>query len=183
MMMDKYSCTENLKNLAVIVNTASALFPVPTKNTIKPANLKPNKLQTPIVASVRPPSLQLHTWANLHPTATGLLAVSIRQALFIAPCSFHLKCIRPLIESHHPAFSCPLCRTYSNLRRRDERRLYIQRCPYHSLCTRSAHTCNGWWKRRRRQQRLYIQRCPYHSLCTRSARTCNGWWKRRRRQQ
>ncbi|KAK2464070.1 hypothetical protein APHAL10511_003900 [Amanita phalloides] len=46
-----------------------------------------------------------------------LFSVTIRQALFIAPCShaFHFKCIRPLIEAHHPAFSCPLCRTYADL--------------------------------------------------------------------
>ena len=47
----------------------------------------------------------------------GLFAVTIQQALFIAPCShaFHYKCIRPLLETHHPAFSCPLCRTFANL--------------------------------------------------------------------
>ncbi|PCH38888.1 SMAD/FHA domain-containing protein [Wolfiporia cocos MD-104 SS10] len=46
-----------------------------------------------------------------------LFAVTIHQALFIAPCShaFHYKCIRPLLEVHHPAFSCPLCRTFANL--------------------------------------------------------------------
>ncbi|KAG6807353.1 hypothetical protein H0H92_007887 [Tricholoma furcatifolium] len=46
-----------------------------------------------------------------------LFAVTIRQALFIAPCShtFHYKCIRPLLEAHHPAFSCPLCRTFADL--------------------------------------------------------------------
>jgi len=46
-----------------------------------------------------------------------LFGVSIRQALFIAPCShaFHYKCIRPLLESHQPAFSCPLCRTFADL--------------------------------------------------------------------
>ncbi|OSD07906.1 SMAD/FHA domain-containing protein [Trametes coccinea BRFM310] len=46
-----------------------------------------------------------------------LFGVTIHQALFIAPCShaFHYKCIRPLLESHHPAFSCPLCRTYADL--------------------------------------------------------------------
>ena len=50
-------------------------------------------------------------------TSTGLFSVTIRQALFIAPCShtFHYKCIRPLLESHHPAFSCPLCRTFADL--------------------------------------------------------------------
>ncbi|KAI0816860.1 SMAD/FHA domain-containing protein [Trametes gibbosa] len=46
-----------------------------------------------------------------------LFGVTIHQALFIAPCShaFHYKCIRPLLETHHPAFSCPLCRTFANL--------------------------------------------------------------------
>lgn len=46
-----------------------------------------------------------------------LFGVTIRQALFIAPCShtFHYKCIRPLLESHHPGFSCPLCRTFADL--------------------------------------------------------------------
>ncbi|KAJ7750833.1 SMAD/FHA domain-containing protein [Mycena metata] len=46
-----------------------------------------------------------------------LFPVSIRQALFIAPCShaFHYKCLRPLLETHHPAFSCPLCRTFADL--------------------------------------------------------------------
>ncbi|KAI8986845.1 SMAD/FHA domain-containing protein [Trametes punicea] len=46
-----------------------------------------------------------------------LFGVTIHQALFIAPCShaFHYKCIRPLLESHHPAFSCPLCRTFADL--------------------------------------------------------------------
>ncbi|GJE98252.1 SMAD/FHA domain-containing protein [Phanerochaete sordida] len=46
-----------------------------------------------------------------------LFSVTIQQALFIAPCShaFHYKCIRPLLEAHQPAFSCPLCRTFANL--------------------------------------------------------------------
>lgn len=52
-----------------------------------------------------------------HPSPTGLFSVTIRQALFIAPCShtFHYKCIRPILEAHHPSFSCPLCRTYADL--------------------------------------------------------------------
>ncbi|KAH8834888.1 hypothetical protein DL96DRAFT_1701905 [Flagelloscypha sp. PMI_526] len=47
----------------------------------------------------------------------GLFSIQIRQCLFIAPCShtFHYKCIRPLLEQHHPSFSCPLCRTYADL--------------------------------------------------------------------
>ena len=43
--------------------------------------------------------------------------MAINQALFIAPCShtFHYKCIRPLLDAHHPAFNCPLCRTFADL--------------------------------------------------------------------
>lgn len=46
-----------------------------------------------------------------------LFSVTVCQSLFIAPCShvFHYKCIRPLLQKHHPAFSCPLCRTYADL--------------------------------------------------------------------
>lgn len=49
--------------------------------------------------------------------ALGLFTVSVCQSLFIAPCShaFHYKCIRPLLELHHPGFSCPLCRTFADL--------------------------------------------------------------------
>jgi hypothetical protein len=48
---------------------------------------------------------------------TGLFAVTIQQALFIAPCShaFHYKCLRPLLDNHYPAFVCPLCRTFADL--------------------------------------------------------------------
>lgn len=51
------------------------------------------------------------------PPFVGLFSVTVCQALFIAPCShvFHFKCIRPLIEQHHPGFSCPLCRTFADL--------------------------------------------------------------------
>lgn len=46
-----------------------------------------------------------------------LFPVTIRQALFITPCShtFHYKCLRPLLETHHPGFSCPLCRTFADV--------------------------------------------------------------------
>jgi len=46
-----------------------------------------------------------------------LFAVTVCQALFIAPCShvYHFKCIRPLLNMHHPGFSCPLCRTFADL--------------------------------------------------------------------
>ncbi|KAF5375751.1 hypothetical protein D9757_008991 [Collybiopsis confluens] len=46
-----------------------------------------------------------------------LFPLAIAQSLFISPCShsFHFKCIRPLLESHYPSFSCPLCRSYADL--------------------------------------------------------------------
>lgn len=46
-----------------------------------------------------------------------LFSVTVCQALFIAPCShvFHYKCIRPMLNMHHPGFSCPLCRTFADL--------------------------------------------------------------------
>ncbi|KAJ9108126.1 hypothetical protein QFC19_002593 [Naganishia cerealis] len=46
-----------------------------------------------------------------------LFSVTVAQALFIAPCShvFHYKCIRPMLQLHHPGFSCPLCRTFHDL--------------------------------------------------------------------
>jgi pSer/pThr/pTyr-binding forkhead associated (FHA) protein len=46
-----------------------------------------------------------------------LFAIAPFQALFLAPCShtYHYKCIRPLLVQNHPAFSCPICRTYADL--------------------------------------------------------------------
>ncbi|KAF8600800.1 hypothetical protein BDV93DRAFT_259893 [Ceratobasidium sp. AG-I] len=42
----------------------------------------------------------------------------ILQSRFIAPCSrcFHFKCIRPLLMQHDPGVSCPLCRSFADLR-------------------------------------------------------------------
>ncbi|KAI8074209.1 uncharacterized protein B0P05DRAFT_580108 [Gilbertella persicaria] len=46
-----------------------------------------------------------------------LYCIAPFQALFIAPCShvYHYRCLRPLLTQNYPGFSCPLCRTYSNL--------------------------------------------------------------------
>ncbi|KAI8985846.1 SMAD/FHA domain-containing protein [Pilobolus umbonatus] len=46
-----------------------------------------------------------------------LYCIAPFQALFIAPCShvYHYRCLRPLLIQNYPGFSCPLCRTYSNL--------------------------------------------------------------------
>ncbi|KAF9010446.1 hypothetical protein BDZ89DRAFT_1078084 [Hymenopellis radicata] len=55
-------------------------------------------------------------YTNIPDCCICLYPVTIRQALFIAPCShtFHYKCLRPLLLNH-PAFSCPLCRTFADL--------------------------------------------------------------------
>ncbi|CAO3591332.1 unnamed protein product [Absidia cylindrospora] len=46
-----------------------------------------------------------------------LYSIGPGQALFIAPCShiYHYRCLRPLLTQNFPGFSCPLCRTYSDL--------------------------------------------------------------------
>ncbi|KAK4520921.1 uncharacterized protein ATC70_006804 [Mucor velutinosus] len=46
-----------------------------------------------------------------------LYCIAPFQALFIAPCShiYHYRCLRPLLTQNYPGFSCPMCRTYSNL--------------------------------------------------------------------
>lgn len=53
------------------------------------------------------------------------------QALFIAPCShvYHFKCIRPLLQMHHPGFSCPLCRTFADLEADVETEECVQATP------------------------------------------------------
>ncbi|TFK19753.1 SMAD/FHA domain-containing protein [Coprinopsis marcescibilis] len=58
-----------------------------------------------------------HIKTQLGDCCICLFPVTIRQALFITPCShtFHYKCLRPLLESHHPGFACPLCRTFADL--------------------------------------------------------------------
>ncbi|KAI7901522.1 uncharacterized protein BX663DRAFT_487664 [Cokeromyces recurvatus] len=54
---------------------------------------------------------------DIHECCICLYCIAPFQALFIAPCShiYHYKCIRPLLVQNYPGFSCPLCRTYSNL--------------------------------------------------------------------
>lgn len=81
---------KNLKTLALPIKSAAGLVP-----GLKPTNGK----------------------SQIPDCCICLFSVTIRQALFIAPCShtFHYKCIRPLLETHHPAFSCPLCRTFADL--------------------------------------------------------------------
>ncbi|KAF8328956.1 hypothetical protein F5887DRAFT_1064484 [Amanita rubescens] len=67
---------------------------------------KPAKLQIPDCCICM--STIFFTTVNLT-HLNRFICVSIRQVLFIAPCShaFHYKCIKPLIEAHHPAFLYP----------------------------------------------------------------------------
>lgn len=46
-----------------------------------------------------------------------LCPIASSQALFVAPCAhiYHYKCMRPAMEQHFPAFSCPICRAYCDL--------------------------------------------------------------------
>ncbi|KAJ7241553.1 SMAD/FHA domain-containing protein, partial [Mycena rebaudengoi] len=89
-----------------------------------------NALKNLKTLAIAPPAAGATAAGKKRPTRAGaqgassipdccicLFPVSIRQALFIAPCShtFHYKCLRPLLEAHHPAFSCPLCRTFADL--------------------------------------------------------------------
>ena len=87
-----------------------------------------NAFNTNAIKSLKALAGPLAATAGGKPTPSGkktqlgdccicLFPVTIRQSLFITPCShtFHYKCIRPLLETHHPAFCCPLCRTFADL--------------------------------------------------------------------
>ncbi|KAF5313707.1 hypothetical protein D9611_010231 [Ephemerocybe angulata] len=86
-------------------------------NTAAIKNLK--ALAAPIAQAAKggPASKSNAAKTQLGDCCICLFPVTIRQALFITPCShtFHYKCLRPLLESHHPGFSCPLCRTFADL--------------------------------------------------------------------
>ncbi|KAG6327839.1 hypothetical protein ID866_11250 [Astraeus odoratus] len=57
--------------------------------------------------------------ANIPDCCICLFSVTIRQTLFIPPCSyaFHYRRIRPLLETHTSAFSCPPLSQLCRLRR------------------------------------------------------------------
>ena len=88
-----------------------SLYPVPiSKATLS----NPRNYKFRIVAYVR--SQLSYTSINL--TRHGRLIDRIHPSSALhRPCfyTFHYKCIKPLIEAHHPAFFCPLCRTYADL--------------------------------------------------------------------
>jgi hypothetical protein len=62
-------------------------------------------------------STAIKTKEEIQECCICLYCIAPFQALFIAPCShiYHYRCLRPLLTQNYPGFSCPLCRTYSNL--------------------------------------------------------------------
>lgn len=44
---------------------------------------------------------------------TYYISLHLAQAEYMN--RYHFKCIRPLLQMHHPGFSCPLCRTFADL--------------------------------------------------------------------
>ncbi|PWN38030.1 uncharacterized protein FA14DRAFT_116601, partial [Meira miltonrushii] len=85
--------------------------PLPDPATAAQAKAKSDAAIAPAVVPTNRQSL------NVTDCCICLFSVTVCQALFIAPCShvFHYKCIRPLLNMHHPGFSCPLCRTFADL--------------------------------------------------------------------
>ncbi|MCO5556064.1 hypothetical protein L7F22_009608 [Adiantum nelumboides] len=85
--------------------------PLPDPATAAQAKAKSDAAVAPAVVPTNRQSL------NVTDCCICLFSVTVCQALFIAPCShvFHYKCIRPLLNMHHPGFSCPLCRTFADL--------------------------------------------------------------------
>lgn len=67
-----------------------------------------------LAATPAPPAQQ---GAKVAECCICLFDITVCQALFVAPCShlFHYKCIRPLLNLHHPGFLCPLCRSFADL--------------------------------------------------------------------
>ncbi|KAH7100803.1 hypothetical protein BKA62DRAFT_234228 [Auriculariales sp. MPI-PUGE-AT-0066] len=94
-----------LAQLRALSNIPAATPPAaPNGAGTLPTKAEPTKAVVPVAASTGD-------------CCICLFAVTVCQALFIAPCShaFHYKCIRPLLTMHHPGFSCPLCRTFGDL--------------------------------------------------------------------
>ncbi|KAJ3724381.1 hypothetical protein C8R42DRAFT_448470 [Lentinula raphanica] len=69
------------------------------------------------VSQTGPPGASKSKAVGLPDCCICLFPIAVNQALFISPCShsFHYKCIRPMIEIHHPSWSCPMCRSYADL--------------------------------------------------------------------
>jgi len=105
-----------LNNLRSLGGTANTM----TRSNSNPAPTEPAQAcedsvnaQTSSNAPIGPPPAQV----EVEECCICLFAIAPFQALFLAPCShtYHYKCIRPLLTQNHPAFSCPICRTYADL--------------------------------------------------------------------
>ncbi|PWN30013.1 hypothetical protein BDZ90DRAFT_229051 [Jaminaea rosea] len=94
--------------------------PLPTPAAAISSPAKPSDAAGVVAAAAAAAGSSLPTnrqQVNVTDCCICLFSVTVCQALFIAPCShvFHYKCIRPLLNLHHPGFSCPLCRTFADL--------------------------------------------------------------------
>lgn len=101
----------NLRSLGGTPNTIAR-----TSSNTSPAVPQENDNSAPptnTTTSPIPPPAQV----EIEECCICLFAIAPFQALFLAPCShtYHYKCIRPLLVQNHPAFSCPICRTYADL--------------------------------------------------------------------
>ncbi|KAA1083193.1 hypothetical protein PGTUg99_000237 [Puccinia graminis f. sp. tritici] len=95
-----------------------ATHPPPANNPTNSAALKDGSSSKNLnKASSTDPALAVDLPKAVSDCCICLFGVTVCQALFIAPCShtYHYKCIRPLLQMHHPGFSCPLCRTFADL--------------------------------------------------------------------
>ncbi|KAI8059141.1 hypothetical protein BC940DRAFT_324088 [Gongronella butleri] len=80
-----------------------------------PSHTEPNLPRHTHLASSR--SSSSASSVDIQECCICLYVMGPGQALFIAPCShiFHYRCLRPILQQNFPGFSCPLCRTYSDL--------------------------------------------------------------------
>jgi hypothetical protein len=101
------------------LNNLRSLGGTPNTVTRTSANASPLLSQDTEDNSTSPPPQQKPATAQveIEECCICLFAIAPFQALFLAPCShtYHYKCIRPLLMQNHPAFSCPICRTYADL--------------------------------------------------------------------
>lgn len=111
-------------------NTPSSSAPPTTTNDEgKLPALSPEESSEPPASASHPTTLSRSTSTSSDASSSCASSVEVQecciclysmgpgQALFITPCShiYHYRCLRPILTQNFPGFSCPLCRTYSDL--------------------------------------------------------------------
>lgn len=102
----------NLRSLGGTPNTITR-----TSSNASPAISQDNDTSLPATTNNSTSPIPPPAQVEIEECCICLFAIAPFQALFLAPCShtYHYKCIRPLLVQNHPAFSCPICRTYADL--------------------------------------------------------------------